>query len=271
MVFKMTDINYKIILPTNAKYLDITKNYIDLLKINWPEAYEHLIISLTGSVNNEIGFKNIPIVRNSEVSSLPTCVLNAALEYKADYYLIFLGDAFISKRVDDDMAKRLLCSLISKNIDYCRLLPQLHLNIDHSEKQYRNICTDERYSHSFIAFGASLEFIRNEFNNNITDRDFELKYLKLANQKKHIHFENRVILRKNLFHVMPSIQKGEWDRLNLAYLKRKYPEIIFSDRSLMNWKYECVIKLRELILPVIPDTVRVKLKRKNKKYFDTDL
>lgn len=268
----MNDINYKIILPTNTKYLDVTKNYIELLKINWPEAYEHLVLSLTGPVNNELEFFNeFPIVRNNEFDSLPTCVLNAASEYKADYYFIFLGDAFIFKRVNNDSVKDLLRSLIVNNIDYCRLLPQLHTNIGHFGKYYRNICTDERYSHSFVAFGASFQFIRSEFSNNITDRDFEIKYLKLANKKKHSYFESRVILRKNIFCIMPSIQKGKWDRVNLAYLKRKYPEIVFSDRNIISWKYELIIKIRKIVLPVIPKKIRITLKKKNSKYFDTDL
>lgn len=70
----MDNIKYKIILPTSIKYLDITKNFIDLLKINWPEAYKNLIISIVGSNNTKANFGNIPVVRNSISSSLPTCV-----------------------------------------------------------------------------------------------------------------------------------------------------------------------------------------------------
>lgn len=174
----------KIILPTSIKYLDITKNFIDLLKINWPEAYKNLIISIVGSNNTKANFGNIPVVRNSISSSLPTCVSNAALKYKADYYLIFLGDAFISQPVNNKKVELLLSSLIIDNINYCRLLPQISRYINSYRKEYRRINTNERYGHSFIAFGASYHFIMKEFSHNITDRDFEIRYLKLAEKKK---------------------------------------------------------------------------------------
>ncbi|MGY0336202.1 hypothetical protein ACW185_01035 [Limosilactobacillus fermentum] len=120
----MVGVDYKIILPTNVKYLDITRNFIDLLEINWPEAIQHLIISLTGQNTNTVKINNIPIVFNDEKSTLPTCIYNAAQKNKADYYLIFLGDAFISKKVNDLAINALLSKLMQNSINYCRLLPQ---------------------------------------------------------------------------------------------------------------------------------------------------
>ena len=267
----MVDLEYRIILPTNVKYLDIVRNYIELLKVNWPEAYKRLIISVSGPVDESISFNDIPIVRNSELASLPSCVLNATLNYRADYYLVFLGDAFIFKRINNKSVESLLSSLLKENISYCRLLPQLSLYKKNNQKSYRRINTDERYGHSLIAFGASPKFIKTEFSHNITDRDFEQKYLKLANKKENVYFKNRVILQKNLFHILPSIQKGKWDRINYFYLKKKYPKINFSNRKVIGWKYECILQLRRLILPVIPDYIRIKIKNKNCKYFDTKL
>ncbi|KRM29061.1 hypothetical protein [Limosilactobacillus panis] len=267
----MVNVEYRIILPTNVKYLDITRNYIELLKMNWPEAYKHLIISVTGPANASINFDSIPIIRNREYDSLPSCVYNAALNYKADYYLVFLGDAFISKPVNNKSIESLLQSLIKENINYCRLLPQFSLHERNHQKKYRRINTDERYGHSFIAFGASPEFIKKEFSHNITDRDFEIKYLKLANRKENLYFKDRTILQKNLFHILPSIQKGKWDRVNYFYLKKKYPKVSFSNRGIISWKYECILQIRKLILPIMPDYIRKKLKYKNFKYFDTKL
>lgn len=48
----MVDLEYRIILPTNVKYLDIIRNYIELLKVNWPEAYKRLIISVLQARDN---------------------------------------------------------------------------------------------------------------------------------------------------------------------------------------------------------------------------
>lgn len=123
----MFNIKYRIILPTNVKYLDVVKNYIELLRINWPEAYKKLIISTTGSDDFDIGFTDIPVIKNGISTSLPTCVYNAASKYKADYYFIFLGDAFISQRISNEKVEKLLSSLIRNSINYCRLLPQFSL------------------------------------------------------------------------------------------------------------------------------------------------
>lgn len=256
----MFNIKYRIILPTNVKYLDVVKNYIELLKINWPEAYKKLIISITGSDNFDISFNDIPVIKNNISTSLPTCVYNAASKYKADYYFVFLGDAFISRRINNEKVEKLLSYLVRNSINYCRLLPQSSLYMRQRQKEYRNINSNERYTHSFVAFGAAPNFIKNEFSDNISDRDFEIRYLKLASKKENLFFEDRVILNKNIFHILPSIQKGKWDRINLFYLKKKYPQIEFSNRGRISWKYECVLQIRKLILPIIPDTVRKKVK-----------
>lgn len=241
------------------------------LKINWPEAYKKLIISITGSDNFDISFNDIPVIKNNISTSLPTCVYNAASKYKADYYFVFLGDAFISRRINNEKVEKLLSYLVRNSINYCRLLPQSSLYMRQRQKEYRNINSNERYTHSFVAFGAAPNFIKNEFSDNISDRDFEIRYLRLASKKENLFFEDRVILNKNIFHILPSIQKGKWDRINLFYLKKKYPQIEFSNRGRISWKYECVLQIRKLILPIIPDTVRKKVKNMNTKYFDTDL
>ena len=268
----MADINYKIILPTNIKYLDITHNFIELLKITWPEAIKNLVISVTGQEKDKsISVGNIPVVLNESTSSLPTCIYNAAQDNPAEYYLIFLGDAFISKRIDNRKIDLLLKRLIENSINYCRLLPQFSLYRKGRVKEYRKLNSDERYGHSFVAFGASFEFIKSEFANDITDRQFELIYLELASKKKNIYFPDRVVLRQNMFHILPSIQKGKWDRINILYLKRKYPQINFSNREVISLKCESILLIRKAILPFISDSLRLRLKANKRKYFDTDL
>lgn len=80
-----------------------------------------------------------------------------------------------------------------------------------------------------------------------------------------------MVLKQNIFHILPSIQKGKWDRVNIFYLRRKYPKIKFSDREIINWKYESIIQLRKIISPIIPNNLRLKLKASKKEYFDTDI
>lgn len=266
--------NFKIILPTHVKYLDITNNFIELLRLNWPEAVNSIIVSLTGKYDGKkVVPSDIPVIFNEDNTTLPECIVNASEKYKADYYFVFLGDAFISKPVDTNLVTVMLAKLQDKNVNYCRLLPQLSrykYKGEHKEL-FRTVNSNERYSHSFVAFVATNKFIQNEFSGNITDRQFEIKYLELANKKIGTKLNDRVVLNKNIFNILPSLQKGKWDRINIFYLKKKYPQIDFAHRDLISWKYEFIIKIRMLLLPMISDKLRLKLKRSNSKYFDTDL
>lgn len=272
----MSNINYKIIMPTTTNYLDISLNFIELLRINWPDAFQNVILSVAGELkSNKNVFRQVKIVENEKGSSLPECVYNASQRYEADLYIIFLGDAFITKKVDCSKVINLLNSLIEHKIQYCRLLPQLYLKKSPFENHlFRYITSNERYSHSFVAFIATRAFIDSEFSDGKTDRDFELKYLKIASEKRNYTYKDRVILKKNIFHILPSIQKGKWDLLNYWYLQYRYPTVQLSNkREKINICFEIVLYARKLMLPFVSDNFRMKIKQllQNTNYFDTKI
>lgn len=267
---------FKIILPTSIDYLDVTQIFLELLKLNWSSAMSHVVISTIGSSSINKKIKKIAkVVENPSTTTLPECILNASRLYKADIYLIFLGDAFIYKRVNEKLVANLINDLINNGIEYCRLDPQFSFFGERKNRFYRLLNTNERYGHSFVAFAASPKFILKEFANskNYTDRDFEIKYLRLANSDKRKYFKKDAILKKNYFNILPSIQKGKWDAKNIFLLKKKYPKINFSNRDTISWKYELILLGRNVVLPVIPNKLRIYIKNKfNKKsYFDTNI
>lgn len=275
----MRKITYKLIIPTYAAYFDICENFLELLKINWPEALSQVVLSVVGNSKCDFNTKKFPeitYIKNKKNTTLTKCIYNVSQKFKADFYFVFLGDALITHKLNNSQIVSLLKVLKMHNIEYCKLVPQVYLkkNKTSQNSMYRCINSNERYAFSFVAFIANSKFISDEFSDeNVTDRDFEIKYLKLASQKQNILFRDKVILKKNFFGIMPSIQKGKWDAINIKKLKKKYPNVRFSNRSSVNLKYELILKIREKILPFIPDKIRVYLKSKykNSEYFDTEL
>ena len=263
--------NCIIIIPTNSAYLDICENFLNLLRINWKNCKYKIIFSVCGEDKR---ITDCETIYNGENATLPKCILNAKRLYPADYYFVFLGDAFISKLVNNEDVEKCLLEMHEYNINYCRLLPQNILGKERIiEKRLRYINTNERYGHSFIAFIATKQFIEKEFGKGISDRDFEIKYLELANKNRNVsYFKDRAICRKNIFHIMPGIEKGKWDRIVLKKLKYRYPEINFAKRDLISIKKEVFLLIRRKIKHIIPSNMRRSIKRKikTKDLFDTE-
>lgn len=271
----MKKITYKLVMPTFSKYLDITTSFLELLAINWPEAKEHVVISVIDDQRQECSdFKGFEILKNKAGTTLPSCIINVVKKYRVDYYFSFLGDAFISEKINNKNIDDFLVELHKNNIEYCRLKPQRVMNAHPIGKMLRSINTNERYSHSFVAFAATSEFILHEFQNDMTDRDFEVKYLKLALQNKNEIIPNRAVLRRNIFHILPGMQKGKWDLFAITLLRAKYPQIKFSKkRKNIGIIYELVLLIRGMILPIISNKLRIKIKKKLSKtgFFDTKI
>lgn len=267
------DLTGVIIVPTNSAYLDVCKNFFELLMINWKDCTYKVVFSICG---NDEKFSMDESVYNGPNATLTECIVNASNMYPADYYLVFLGDAFVSKKVKTEDVKKCLFELKNYKINYCRLQPKATvIKQKKAGTLLRYINVKERYAHSFISFIATKEFINSEFGPNITDRDFELKYLELANKEDiSFYFDDRTILRKDIFHIMPGIEKGKWDRIVLRKLKRNYPEIDFTKRELISIQKEMFLMMRSKVYPIIPNNIRRfiknKMKIKAKDLFDTE-
>ena len=261
---------YVIIVPTHSSYIDVCENFIEVLHRNWnPEKYI-CILSICGPQYKGKISEGWNVVYNGENTPLPTCVYNAASLYPSDYYFVFLGDAFIDGKVSDSYISELLNELRNEKIGYCKLEPQCHwAKTKCAGKLIRYIQKSERYAHSFVAYVASGKFIREEFCENITDREFELKYLEIANdpKSKNSFFDDRVIVLRNEFSITAGIEKGMWDRGVLNRLKKRYPDVTFAERDKVGIAQQLYMKARLRLLPFVPNGLRRVIKSKMMRCF----
>ena len=244
-----------IVVPTHSSYLDICKNFIELLRINWMNCNYDIVLSITGE---ELNVEGINSIYNGKDATLPECILNVAHEYAADYYFCFLGDAFICDVINQEEVDQCLKEINDFKINYCRLQPKACVK-DRQDigKILRRINVQERYAHSFIAFIATRKFVYEEFGERITDRDFELRYLgtKFMNDQS-VFYSDRAILRKNIFNILPGIEKGKWNGIILRKLKRRYPGIKFAERELISESRALFLMFERRIYNYIPDRIR---------------
>lgn len=268
----ITNIDYKIILPTIDKYLPITKNFIALLTLNWPETRGRIILSVSGKAAIPFECADITVVRSKKGTSLPECIRRAVVQNDASIYLSFLGDAFINKRINDAAINNLFVNLLNNGINYCNLNPETVAFKLFRTSAYHLLSNKERYGHSFVAFAFTKQFMENEFSENITDRDFELKYLPKDNEHRKL-YKDRAILNKNIFNLYPSLQKGKWDTWRIYRLKSKYPQVNFVKLEHLSTFDEILVTTRRLIFPYIPNLIRRVFKRilgKRDSILDTD-
>lgn len=254
-----------IILPTYSDYIGITKNFMQLLHKNWPDCPYRIVVSVAGQQVKIDGAENL---YNGKNVSLIDCVANVAKKYKSRYYISFLGDAFISKPIDNRSIILMLNDLMTNSVEYCSLK---YVRNYKKKKKFNNwfryINSMDRYSHNFTAFVASNNFIKNELSKYKTDLDFEKEYLFRTGN---FYYDNHLVVRRNYLHLLPSIIKGKWDRINYKKLCRNNPEIEFEKRPIQNRKESLICHIRGMVVPYLPSLFRKKIKSSVEKVFNMD-
>lgn len=252
--------NCTIIVPTHTNYLDICKINDILINIFWKTDYK-IVYSLYGE---RVELKGNNVVFN-ETDNILDCITNAAKLFPSDCYMVLLGDAFILDRVDSQLIDSAINSFVSLGLQYCNLIPYKTIHKKRVVNDYfYYINRRDRYSHSFVAFLASPDFINNEFANSYldSDRDFELKYLE---ETKGIncnsYYRDHVCLRDNILHIVPGIEKGQWNRIVRNRIEKTVPDVIENNRMSISLQWQIVLILRKQIMPIIPDSIRLLLKR----------
>lgn len=254
-----------IILPTHSNYNDICETFLELLRRNWKECNYRIVVSMCGEDKKISG---VDYLFNEGTTSITQCLVNACLKYEAATYLVFLGDAFISKKVDNSKVLAFLDEFKRYRIEYCRLYSQF--------VRYRRIMVGStmrkmksaRYAMSFVAFAATQGFILEEFGQGETDLDFEVKYLEIADKiQGTVFYETRTMLYSNFLHILPGIEKGKWNRIALYRLKRNNPGIDFSDRGKISLKWQFYLIFRKIYLTLVPAKIGIETKRVIKRMF----
>lgn len=254
--------DFIIVLPTHSKYCRVTANFLELLKKNWPDCPFKIVVSMTGE---DITIKEAKSIYNGKNASLIECLVNASKKYKSKYYISFLGDAFISKRINNSSAKNLLSIIKNNNIDYCSLkYVKGYTKEKRFDQYFRYINSADRYSHNFTAFVVSNSYLNNEISKLKDDLEFETFFLSKTGDK---YYSKHLIVRKNYFELLPSIVKGKWDAINYKKLKRDNPEINFDDRPTLSLKESVMRHIRNSIVAHIPADARIGIKKTTEKIF----
>ena len=245
-----------IVIPTHSKYLEIVNYFLTILKINWNNCPYKIIISVAGEDRKIDGYTNL---YNGKNASLIDCITKAANKYKSRYYMCFLGDAFVGKKVNHEKINDLLSNIINSNIEYCSIN---YVKNYKKKKKYntyfRYINELDRYSHSFVSFIANYDYINKKLINFKSDLQFEEYYL---DKKENHYYSNHIIVNKNYFNILPSITKGKWDWINYHKLKRINPELRQTKFQISTVKYSIYFHIREKINSYISGNNRQFLKR----------
>jgi hypothetical protein len=132
----------------------------------------------------------------------------------------------------------------------------------------------DRYSFSFVSFAANWKFIDDELKENVTDLEFESKYLNLAatTPDTSLYLDKAVCLKSNIFNIIPGIDKGKWNRLAYLLIKIKNKDINLCKRDKISYRWQLYLLLRKLFVIIAPDKFRQFLKKNvmNSKLFYTD-
>ena len=243
--------DFVIIIPTNSSYIDIVNIFLKLLEKQWKFRKNQIIISITGQDKKIKGYKTI---YNGEKASLIECIVNAAKANSHQYYMSFLGDAFITKTLNEKYLNSIMNAIKEKKIDYCSLnYVKRYSKEKRLSKELRIINKKDRYSHNFVAFIASKKYIDDILSKYKNDLEFEKHYL---NETGNEYYNNHTIVRKNYLNIHPSIIKGKWDKINYRRIKKEYPEIDLGNREQTSYTYSLILHVRRHIIPYIPSAIR---------------
>ena len=248
--------DYIIIIPTFSKYINLVNNFLQVLNNNWKSCPYKIIISISG---DKCKIEGYDCVYNGKNASLIECIRNVSCCYKSRYYICFLGDAFIYKMIDKNIVDNILNSILNDSIDYCSINYVKKYKKQKKYNQYlRYINKCDRYSHSFVSFIASYDYINNVLVKFLNDLEFEKYYLEMNDNE---YFYNHLIVINNYFNILPSINKGKWDRINLIKLKKHNKNIIFEQFDKQSWIDTIFDHIRIYLNPLIPRKIRNKLRK----------
>lgn len=192
-----------IIVHVNEKYLDLADIFFEMLKRNFGDCPYKIVVSYKGKIPIDYG---CDVYNSSESSGLANDVYTIMKQYRAQYAISLLGDAFFVSKLKMKKIATVIDYLINNSVDYCRLY--------HSKNNIRELSPikiTQIYGVSFIAFFVSFTFAKRELKA-LTDLDFEKKYLKIAIIGQGDSFSNYKMyaLPNSIFGIMHGVGKGRW-------------------------------------------------------------
>lgn len=256
-----------IIVSISAIYEDIFSVFFELLKHNWPDC-KWDIIEISDMTDTVYGKHHI---KKEKDDTIPDCIYRASEKYPADFYIFFLGDAFITRSVNNENVEKLLVEMKKGGFEYCNLFKNPTCK---SDSFYMKLKKTESYGVQFIAFIATRYFINKEFKESVTDFEFEQKHLITASKAKRGYYDEYIVADKRLFGILHGINKGCWIRKAYRFLQRKYPDILLGSREKQSLKIEIYEEVARLSSRLLTTRTRSKIRRiinrMSKKRFYTD-
>lgn len=174
-----------------------------MLKRNFGDCPYKIVVSYKGKTPIDYGYD---VYNSSESRGLANDVYTIMKQYRAQYAISLLGDAFLVSKLDVKKIETVIDCLINNGVDYCRLY--------HSKNDIRELSPIQEtqiYGVSFIAFFVSCTFAERELKG-LTDLDFEKKFLQIAMTGQSDSFSNAKIyaLPNSVFGIMHGVGKGRW-------------------------------------------------------------
>ncbi|WP_203263471.1 hypothetical protein [Streptococcus uberis] len=214
-----------IVLPTHSNYLELISNFLQVFNENWPDCPFEIVISITGEDKCINGYD---CLYNGKNASLIDCLVSVSNLYNPEYIISFLGDAFITKKINNDDFFEILNFMSENIIHYCSIrYVRNYWKKKNASSKLRFIHQNDRYSHNFVSFIVDQYYMSNTIKNFQSDLEFEQFYL--HNQIGDDYYKHDVIVSKNIFNINPAINKGKWNRKVRKKLIKKYPNIEFID------------------------------------------
>lgn len=247
----MVNVNdLKIVIPTHSNYIDICNIFMQLFKRNWPDCPYPIYGAVIGDDKTIPGCQSIYCGSDQ---TLTDAVFFINKKYPTEFTICFLGDAFITGKVNQADVEKLIKDVYKDRINYCRLVTRTYEKKHLKKRQYRLITGKDVYCFSFVAFIASHNFIESEFKNS-SDLEFEKKYLEKSKHLNHNYiYDDSAILVKNVFHIIPGINKGKWDRHVYRRLQKVNPALSIGNRPKLSIYIQArtdIIDFFQFFLPI---------------------
>lgn len=241
-----------ILVNVNSNYADIAEIFVELFDKNWSDCPYPVFFLTDKKFNNTSKFK---VLVCSDELSLPGKVYLANHLLGFEYYICLLGDAFITEKVNSNLIDEFVTQIKTNGIDYCKIMvsrPKLnHSMIELIDKM-------DTYAVSFLAYIANRKFIEKEFIENISDFDFENKYL---NPNMRYELRNIARLNHNIFNLTHGVIKGKWITSSYRKIQKYSYRITQSVRPKLNLFEEVKLNMVDSSYRILSLKNRAKIKK----------
>jgi hypothetical protein len=226
---------WAVLVCSSDKYKDLALPYEKNFYVYWPDC-DLEVYFLTNK--EKINFERFNNIRSGEVHSWSEALSAGLTQISADYLIVTLEDAFLSKNVDNKVIDRAKNFLVNEEIG-C-----LHPRPIPRPKQNEKFCLEfSKYQqgipYALNVFGFwNIEVLKKCLIKGESAQEFEVKGNYRFNQ-----ISNAACSNQNIFSTLHLVEKGQWVP-NIKSIVKKYDldidlgsRVILSRRRLIKYFY----------------------------------